>query len=143
MAGGNQLLGDWFPDPAALVRTVDEDVGGHVCPFLCLRLMHPTTKRRAGASRMYALGVADLNLCAALGVALEAVAAARAILLAECAQSDGPRGEIGHCLADYEAEWAIRESLLAAFPDWGYLGEETGTGPRAAWGHVGGVVGPQ
>ncbi len=93
--------------------------------------MHPTTKRRAGASRTYALGVADLNLCAALGVALEAVAAARAILLAECAQSDGPRGEIGHCLADDEAEWAIRERLLAAFPDWGYLGEETGTGPRA------------
>ncbi len=56
---------------------------------------------------------------------------ARRILLAECARPDGPRGEIGHCTADDEAEWAIRERLLEAFPDWGYLGEETGTGPRA------------
>jgi fructose-1,6-bisphosphatase/inositol monophosphatase family enzyme len=62
---------------------------------------------------------------------VEAVAVAREILLAECARPDGPRGEIGHCPADDEAEWAIRERLLGAFPEWGYLGEETGTSPRA------------
>jgi fructose-1,6-bisphosphatase/inositol monophosphatase family enzyme/ADP-ribosylglycohydrolase len=62
---------------------------------------------------------------------LEAVAVAREILLAECARPDGPRGEIGHCPADDEAEWIIRERLLGAFPEWGYLGEETGASPRA------------
>jgi ADP-ribosyl-[dinitrogen reductase] hydrolase len=75
--------------------------------------------------------VSDLDLSQALRTALEAVAAARAILLAECARADGPRGEIGHCPADEEAEWLIRERVLAAFPDWGYLGEETGARPRA------------
>jgi ADP-ribosylglycohydrolase/fructose-1,6-bisphosphatase/inositol monophosphatase family enzyme len=62
----------------------------------------------------------------ALRVALEATNAARAILLAECARSDGPRGEIGKCPADDEAELAIRQVLCEAFPDWGYLGEESG-----------------
>jgi ADP-ribosylglycohydrolase/fructose-1,6-bisphosphatase/inositol monophosphatase family enzyme len=71
--------------------------------------------------------VADLQI--ALEVALEAAAAARLILLAECARQDGPRGEIGHCPADDEAELAIREVLERAFPDWGYLGEETGERP--------------
>ncbi|MCA1645400.1 MAG: ADP-ribosylglycohydrolase family protein [Chloroflexi bacterium] len=73
----------------------------------------------------------EANLAAALTTALEAVALAREILLAECARTDGPRGEIGHCPADDEAEWAIREHLGAAFPDFGYLGEETGTLTRA------------
>jgi fructose-1,6-bisphosphatase/inositol monophosphatase family enzyme len=76
--------------------------------------------------------VADLDLSGALRIALQAVAAARTILLAECAGPDCPRGEIGKCPADDEAEWVIREQLLAAFPEWGYLGEETGTKPRAA-----------
>jgi ADP-ribosylglycohydrolase/fructose-1,6-bisphosphatase/inositol monophosphatase family enzyme len=62
----------------------------------------------------------------ALGVALEAVEAARTILLAECSRGDGPRGEIGKCPADDEAESAIRRVLCEAFPTWGYLGEETG-----------------
>ena len=66
------------------------------------------------------------QLSRALAVALEAAAAAREILLAECARPDGPRGEIGHCPADDEAEWAIRRHLLEAFPTWGFLGEETG-----------------
>ncbi|HEY0584060.1 MAG TPA: inositol monophosphatase family protein, partial [Chloroflexota bacterium] len=72
------------------------------------------------------------DLARALEVALDAAAAARTLLLAECARPDGPRGEIGHCPADDEAEWIIRERLLAAFPDWGYLGEETGIKPAAA-----------
>jgi ADP-ribosyl-[dinitrogen reductase] hydrolase len=67
-----------------------------------------------------------LDLSVALSTAVEAAATARALLLAECARPDGPRGEIGHCPADDEAEWLIRERLLAACPDWGFLGEETG-----------------
>src|SRR5579859_5753623 len=70
------------------------------------------------------------ELDAALATALAAVADAREILLAECARPDGPRGEIGHCPADDEAEYVIRARLLDAFPTWGYLGEETGA--RAA-----------
>ncbi|MBV9580602.1 MAG: ADP-ribosylglycohydrolase family protein [Chloroflexi bacterium] len=69
------------------------------------------------------------ELQAALDVALQATAAARTILLAECARPDGPRGEIGHCPADDEAELTIRAILERAFPDWGYLGEETGARP--------------
>jgi ADP-ribosylglycohydrolase/fructose-1,6-bisphosphatase/inositol monophosphatase family enzyme len=65
----------------------------------------------------------------ALDIALRATAAAREILLAECARPDGPRGEIGHCPADDEAELAIRAILEEAFPRWGYIGEETGTRP--------------
>jgi ADP-ribosyl-[dinitrogen reductase] hydrolase len=60
------------------------------------------------------------------------------MLLAECARPGGPRGEIGHCPADDEAEWAIRARLLAAFPGWGFLGEETegqaaGDGESHVW----------
>ncbi len=67
------------------------------------------------------------SLQPALDVALRATEVARQILLAECARPDGPRGEIGHCPADDEAELAIRAVLEEAFPDWGYVGEETGT----------------
>jgi ADP-ribosylglycohydrolase/fructose-1,6-bisphosphatase/inositol monophosphatase family enzyme len=67
------------------------------------------------------------DLSDALDAALAATAAAREILLAECARPGGPRGEIGHCPADDDAEWAIRGHLFAAFPTWGYLGEETGS----------------
>ena len=57
---------------------------------------------------------------------MRAAEVARGILLAECARPDGPRGEIGKCPADDEAELAMREILLSAFPGWGFLGEETG-----------------
>jgi ADP-ribosyl-[dinitrogen reductase] hydrolase len=78
------------------------------------------------------------DLAAALHVALEATAAVRTMLLGECARPEGPRGEIGHCPADDEAEWVIRRTLLEAFPGWGYLGEETGAvtasdGPDWVW----------
>src|SRR5580765_2045702 len=69
------------------------------------------------------------DLHPALDVALQAAAAARTILLAECARPDGPRGDIGHCPADDEAELAIRDILTQAFPEWGFLGEETGASP--------------
>src|SRR5262249_9131334 len=61
-----------------------------------------------------------------LHVALEAAHAAAAILRAECARPEGPRGPRGKCPADEEAEHVIRERLLAAHPAWGYRGEETG-----------------
>jgi ADP-ribosylglycohydrolase/fructose-1,6-bisphosphatase/inositol monophosphatase family enzyme len=67
------------------------------------------------------------SLQPALDVALRATELARQILLAECARPDGPRGEIGHCPADDESEHAIRGVLESAFPDWGYVGEETGS----------------
>src|SRR5919206_4468317 len=79
-----------------------------------------------------------VDLSRALEVAIEAAGAARAVLLAECARPDGPRGPIGHCPADDEAEWVIRQKLLTAFPEWGYLGEETepkpvGQGEQHIW----------
>lgn len=48
------------------------------------------------------------------------------ILLEECRRQGGPRGPRGHSPTDEEAERAIRERLGAAFPHWGYFGEETG-----------------
>src|SRR5690349_7126074 len=65
------------------------------------------------------------DLAAALACALEATEAARQLLLAECARADGPRGEIGQCPADLEAELVIRDHLFGTFPTWGYIGEET------------------
>lgn len=47
-------------------------------------------------------------------------------LLEECRRPGGPRGPHGHSPADEAAERAIRERLGAAFPHWGYLGEEIG-----------------
>lgn len=67
----------------------------------------------------------------ALDVALEAAKEAAALLLAECQREGGPRGSGGHCPADEEAERLIRSRLVAAFPTFGYLGEETGEQPSA------------
>jgi ADP-ribosylglycohydrolase/fructose-1,6-bisphosphatase/inositol monophosphatase family enzyme len=58
-----------------------------------------------------------------------AVAAAREggdILRDDFHRPGGPRGYHDKAEADVEAEHAIRARLLAAFPDYGYLGEETG-----------------
>jgi ADP-ribosyl-[dinitrogen reductase] hydrolase len=62
----------------------------------------------------------------ALEVAIQAACAAGEILRAEFHRPGGPRGERGKAPADTEAEWAIRKLLLEAFPQWRYLGEETG-----------------
>jgi fructose-1,6-bisphosphatase/inositol monophosphatase family enzyme/ADP-ribosylglycohydrolase len=62
----------------------------------------------------------------ALEVAIAAAAEATQLLLRECARPDGPRGEPDHCPADDDAEALIRARLLAAFPKWGFLGEESG-----------------
>ena len=68
----------------------------------------------------------------ALQVAVDAAAEAALILLTECELEGGPGGELGHCPADEVAEQLIRARLETAFPDWGYLGEETGSRPPAA-----------
>lgn len=70
-----------------------------------------------------------MGLRAALEVALEAAQAAGAILRDDLHRPGGPRGHIDKADADVEAENAIRARLLAAFPGWGYLGEETGAVP--------------
>lgn len=67
-----------------------------------------------------------MELKAALEVALEAAQAAGAILRTDLHRPGGPGGHIDKADADLEAEHVIRARLLAAFPDWGYLGEETG-----------------
>jgi ADP-ribosyl-[dinitrogen reductase] hydrolase len=57
------------------------------------------------------------------------VAAARAagdLLRDDFHRPGGARGKVDKAEADVEAEWLIRHRLLAAFPDWAYLGEETG-----------------
>lgn len=67
----------------------------------------------------------------ALELAVEAARAAGDLLRADFHRAGGPRGKIDKAEADVEAEHAIRARLRAAFPDWGYLGEETGAAPGA------------
>lgn len=64
----------------------------------------------------------------ALEIAVSAALEAGAFLLAEFHRPGGPRGAGSHADADAEAELLIRQRLLDAFPDWGYLGEESGPG---------------
>lgn len=68
---------------------------------------------------------------AALSAAVEAAVHAGALLLADFHRPEGPRGHGDKAEADTEAEWEIRRRLLAAFPTWGYRGEETGVAPGA------------
>lgn len=62
----------------------------------------------------------------ALRLAIEAAVEAGAVLRREFHRPGGPRGGDGHCNADAEAELLIRQMLISTFPDWGYLGEESG-----------------
>jgi len=64
----------------------------------------------------------DLALEAARRAALEA----GDLLRADFHRAGGPRGHVDKAEADVEAERLIRDVLLRAFPDWGFLGEETG-----------------
>ncbi len=60
-----------------------------------------------------------------------AVAAAReagALIREEFHRPGGPRGHGSHADIDAVAEAVIRRILLEAYPDWAYLGEETGPG---------------
>ena len=66
-----------------------------------------------------------MELSRALDVALGAAVAAGDLLRADFHRHGGPRGHVDKAEADLEAEHLIRGALLQAFPDWGYLGEET------------------
>jgi ADP-ribosylglycohydrolase/fructose-1,6-bisphosphatase/inositol monophosphatase family enzyme len=67
-----------------------------------------------------------MDLRAALDAAVDAASAAGAVLRDDFHRPGGPRGHVDKAEADLEAEGLIRGRLLAAFPGWGYLGEETG-----------------
>lgn len=67
-----------------------------------------------------------------LPAAVQAVLAAGALIRAEFHRPQGPRGPLGKCPVDAEAEAGLRQALLAAHPcDW--HGEEL---PRRVQGHV-------
>lgn len=73
-----------------------------------------------------------LSLQGPLETAIAAAREAGAILAADFHRSGGPRGHgPDKADADLEAERAIRARLLAAHPDFGYLGEETGAAEGA------------
>lgn len=67
-----------------------------------------------------------MDLRDALHAAVEAARQAGEILRRDFHRPGGPRGSGDKAEADLEAEAVIRGRLLAAFPTWGYLGEETG-----------------
>jgi len=62
----------------------------------------------------------------ALAVAVESAREAGAHLLADFHRPGGARGGGDKADADTEAERGIRARLMAAFPRFGYRGEETG-----------------
>jgi ADP-ribosyl-[dinitrogen reductase] hydrolase len=70
-----------------------------------------------------------MNLSRALEVAIETARLAGDLLRADFHRPGGPRGGGDKAEADTEAERLIRARLIAAFPGWGYLGEETGGVP--------------
>src|SRR5262245_13164510 len=76
----------------------------------------------------------EMDFVRALDVATEVALAAGEVLREDFHRPGGARGEDDKAEADVEAETLIRSRLLRAFPEWGYLGEETGrvTGPEGA-----------
>jgi ADP-ribosyl-[dinitrogen reductase] hydrolase len=67
-----------------------------------------------------------MDLRPALDAALGAAEVAGTLLRDDFHRPGGARGHVDKAEADVEAERVIRARLLGAFPDWGYLGEETG-----------------
>jgi ADP-ribosylglycohydrolase/fructose-1,6-bisphosphatase/inositol monophosphatase family enzyme len=67
-----------------------------------------------------------MDLSRALETAVAAAREAGELLRRDFHRSGGPRGKDDKAEADREAEDLIRARLGGAFPDWGYLGEETG-----------------
>ncbi|MDK9700599.1 MAG: ADP-ribosylglycohydrolase family protein [bacterium] len=61
----------------------------------------------------------------ALRCATDAAIEAGAMLRVEFHRADGPRGYKDHAEIDLPMEETIRERLLTAYPEWGFLGEET------------------
>jgi ADP-ribosylglycohydrolase/fructose-1,6-bisphosphatase/inositol monophosphatase family enzyme len=70
-----------------------------------------------------------IDLRAALDLAVLAAREAGDLLRADLHRPGGPRGHGDKADADAEAEWAVRRRLLGAYPDWGFVGEETGPVP--------------
>jgi ADP-ribosylglycohydrolase/fructose-1,6-bisphosphatase/inositol monophosphatase family enzyme len=68
----------------------------------------------------------------ALGIATNAALRAGVLLRQEFHRAGGPRGSNGHAEVDSEAERLIRTDLTSAYPDWGYVGEETSPPLRTA-----------
>ena len=66
-----------------------------------------------------------------LDLAIKAARAAGDLLRADFHRPLGPRGEGDKAPVDTEAEQLIRDILLGAGSDWGFLGEETGSVPGA------------
>ena len=73
-----------------------------------------------------------MGLETALECAIAAARAAGDILRRDFHRPGGPRGKDDKAEADVEAERLIRGRLLASFPEWGYLGEETGSAAGVA-----------
>lgn len=67
-----------------------------------------------------------MSLKGALDAAVAAALEAGEMLRRDFHRPGGPRGHGDKADADTEAERVIRARLAAAFPGWGYLGEETG-----------------
>ena len=70
------------------------------------------------------------SLADPLRVAVAAAREAGALIRQEFHRPGGPRGHGSHADIDAEVETVIRRTLLEAYPDWAYLGEETGPGGR-------------
>jgi ADP-ribosylglycohydrolase/fructose-1,6-bisphosphatase/inositol monophosphatase family enzyme len=70
-----------------------------------------------------------VDLARALSLAVAAAREAGEVLRADLHRPGGPRGGGDKAEADTEAEHVIRDRLAAAFTDWAYLGEETGSAP--------------
>jgi ADP-ribosylglycohydrolase/fructose-1,6-bisphosphatase/inositol monophosphatase family enzyme len=68
------------------------------------------------------------SLADPLRVAVAAAREAGALIREEFHRAGGPRGHGSHADIDGAAEAVIRRILLQAYPDWAYLGEETGAG---------------
>src|SRR5215212_8650449 len=62
---------------------------------------------------------------AALALAVSLAEEGGALLRAEFHRPGGPQGERGHAPVDDLVEEHLRQRLRAAYPDWGYRGEET------------------
>lgn len=63
---------------------------------------------------------------AVLDTVVETARLAGSIIRAEFEREGGPRGPLGKCPVDEEAERLIRDRLRNRFPDWQFFGEETG-----------------
>jgi ADP-ribosylglycohydrolase/fructose-1,6-bisphosphatase/inositol monophosphatase family enzyme len=73
------------------------------------------------------------SLAGPLQLAVKAAREAGALIRREFHRPGGPRGHGSHAEIDLEAETVIRRVLLDRYPEWAYLGEETGpAGPPHA-----------